>query len=288
MSENKRESSAMSAADRVRLARNGDRPVAEAYIDALFDSFFPLAGDRKNGDDESVMGGVAMFHGLPVTVIAQQKGKNLEEKVRYRFGMPNPEGYRKAERLMKQAEKFGRPIITFVDTPGAYPGKEAEERGQGEAIARCLAVMSRLMVPTIAVFIGEGGSGGALAIGVADVTIMLENSIFSILSPEGFASILWKDASKWEEASEVMKLTANDLKKLGIADVVISEQDQETGRSGAHQIPEIVFERVDTELQKSLAALLSIKATALAEARYKKLRRIGADQGKSEKKGEKR
>ena len=264
----------MTAADRVRLARSQDRPQAEEYIEALFDGFFPMAGDRCGGEDEAVLGGVAMYHHIPVTVIAQRKGRNLEERTRFRFGMPSPEGYRKAERLMLQAEKFGRPVITFVDTPGAYPGKEAEERGQGEAIARCLAVMSRLTVPVISVFIGEGGSGGALAIAVCDKMIMLENSIFSILSPEGFASILWKDASRWEEAAEVMKLTAPDLKKLGIADVVVEEP--ENWNDGVERA--YLFRQVDQSVQKSLEQLLNLRGTAIAEKRYEKLRRMGAVQ----------
>ena len=266
----------LTAADRVKMARMEGRPGAEDYIGALIEKFFPLAGDRKGGEDESVLAGIGFFRGRPVTVIGLRKGRTLEEKIRYRFGMPNPEGYRKAERLMRQAEKFGRPLITFVDTPGAYPGKEAEERGQGEAIARCLAVMSRLQIPTVAVFIGEGGSGGALAIGVADRTIMLENSIFSILSPEGFASILWKDAGKWKEASQVMKLTAADLKELGIVDQIISEKDSASGMEGAHQIPQLMFERVGNAIAAQLEPLLKVKRSDLAERRYKKLRMIGA------------
>ena len=279
--------SAISAADRVRLARNNRRPGAGDYIGAIFTGFLPMAGDRHCGEDETIIGGPAFFHGLPVTVIGQQKGHDLEEKSRLRFGMPDPEGYRKAARLMKQAEKFGRPVITFVDTPGAYPGKEAEERGQGEAIASCLKLMSRLKVPVLSVFIGEGGSGGALAIGVADVTIMLENSVFSILSPEGFASILWKDAGRWEEACQVMKLTASDLESLGIADVVISEAGEEEAGTGAysygaHQIPEVMYRRVDEVLWSSLVPLLRMKGTALAERRYQKLRAVGRQPQKTQ------
>ncbi|MGF6375767.1 acetyl-CoA carboxylase carboxyl transferase subunit alpha [Clostridiales Family XIII bacterium PM5-7] len=258
------------AAQRVKLARMPGRPTAREYIDAIFDDFFPLSGDRKNGDDESVLGGLAFFHGVPVTIIGHQKGVDLEENVKYRFGMPNPEGYRKAERLMLQAEKFHRPVITFVDTPGAYPGLEAEQRGQGEAIARSIATMSRLSVPTISVFIGEGGSGGALAIGVADKTIMLENSIFSILSPEGFASILWKDASRWEEACEVMKLTATDLQKLGICDVVIAET-----KEGAHEAREYIFDAVEKTIEEQLTPLLKVNGQTLMKDRYKKLRNVG-------------
>ena len=262
----------LTAADRVRLARSPQRPGAEEYIRTLFEEFFPMAGDRCGGEDEAVLGGVALYHGMPVTVIAQRKGRDLKERTRYRFGMPNPEGYRKAERLMKQAEKFGRPVITFVDTPGAYPGREAEERGQGEAIARCLSTMCRLTVPTASVFIGEGGSGGALAIGVTDILIMLENSIFSILSPEGFASILWKDAGRWEEAAEVMKLTAENLKELAIADVVVPEPvDWTDGAAKA-----ALYRRLDQAISEGLEPLFNLKGTVIADRRYEKLRRIGA------------
>lgn len=259
----------MPASQRVTLARNNQRPTTREYIDAIFEDFFPLSGDRRHGEDASILGGIAAFHGMPVTVIGHQKGRDLEENMKYRFGMPNPEGYRKAQRLMEQAEKFGRPVVTFVDTPGAYPGLEAEAGGQGEAIASSIALMSRLKVPIISVFIGEGGSGGALAIGVADKTIMLENSIFSILSPEGFASILWKDASRWEEAADVMKLTAEDLQKLGICDVIIPEGE------GAHIEKNFVFEAVEREIADGLAALTKKKGTALAEERYKRLRNVG-------------
>lgn len=266
------------AAERVALARHPERPTTRDYIDAIFDDFFPLAGDRKHGEDASILGGIGSFHGHPVTIIGHQKGRDLAENLKYRFGMPNPEGYRKAERLMLQAEKFRRPVITFVDTPGAYPGLEAEAEGQGEAIARSIAVMSRLTVPTISVFIGEGGSGGALAIGVSDKTIMLENSIFSILSPEGFATILWKDASRWEEACEVMKLTAADLAELGICDVIIPETEE-----GAHKAKAYVFEAVEREILASLSQLHRISGTALAKERYKKLRNTGNFKRKAEK-----
>lgn len=264
--------SEISAAERVSLARNPGRPTTKDYIEAIFDDFMPLAGDRKYGEDASILGGVAFFHGLPVTVIGHQKGRDLEENLKYRFGMPNPEGYRKAERLMIQAEKFHRPVITFVDTPGAYPGLEAEMNGQGEAIARSIAVMAGLKVPVISVFIGEGGSGGALAIGVADRTIMLENSIFSILSPEGFASILWKDASRWEEAAEVMKLTAGDLKELGICDKIIPET-----KDGAHSAKAYVFSAVEQEILASLKTLRKLSGETLAKERYRKLRNIGKE-----------
>lgn len=204
------------AADRIKIARGSGRPTAIEYIEYIFDDFFCLSGDRLHGEDASITGGVAFLNGSAVTVIGHQKGRDLEENVKCRFGMPSPEGYRKTQRLMKQAEKFNRPVITFVDTPGAYPGIEAEAGGQGEAIASCIALMSRLKVPVISVFIGEGGSGGALALAVADKVIMLENSVFSILSPEGFSSILWKDPSRWEEACSLMKFTAADLKDMGM------------------------------------------------------------------------
>ena len=259
----------ITAAQRVALARHTGRPTTRDYIEAIFDDFIPLAGDRRHGEDASILGGIATFHGIPVTVMGHQKGRDLEENVKYRFGMPNPEGYRKAQRLMEQAEKFGRPVITFVDTPGAYPGLEAEAGGQGEAIASSIAMMSRLKVPTISVFIGEGGSGGALAIGVADKTIMLENSIFSILSPEGFASILWKDSSRWEEAAEVMKLTAEDLKDLVICDVIIPEGE------GAHKDANLVFDQVEREVAEELKPLMKKKGEVLAEERYRKLRNVG-------------
>lgn len=261
---------AMTAAERVALARHPQRPSAGEYIHAVIDDFLPLRGDRLHGEDGAILGGIGFFHGRPVTVIGQQKGRNLEENLECRFGMPQPWGYRKAIRLMEQAEKFGRPVITFVDTPGAYPGLEAEEEGQGEAIARSIACMSRLTVPSVAVFIGEGGSGGALAMGTADRILMLENSIFSILSPEGFASILWKDASRQEEAAEVMKLTAGDLQKLGICDVVIPEGD-----GGAHQNREQVFHRVEQELEKALAQLEQIGGQNLRKQRYRRLRDVG-------------
>lgn len=270
------------AAQRVALARRPDRPVAEEYIEAMFNQFFPLYGDRLHGEDGSILGGVGFFHGRPVTVIAQQKGRSLEENIACRFGMANPEGYRKAVRLMKQAEKFRRPVITFVDTPGAYPGVEAEAGGQGEAIARSIACMAGLEVPTVAVFIGEGGSGGALALAVSDRTIMLENSIFSILSPEGFASILWKDASRHEEAAEVMKLTAGDLMELGICDTVIAE-----GSEGAHKAREYVFDQTERALERALAELSGKSGSALAADRYRRLRHIGRMK-KPEKKPEKK
>lgn len=211
--------------EKVLLSRKMDRPVGMDYIEALFSDFVELHGDRYFGDDPAIVGGIARFHGVPVTVIAQCKGRNTKENVYHNFGMPSPEGYRKALRLMKQAEKFKRPVLCMVDTPGAFCGIEAEERGQGEAIARNLLEMSALRTPILSVVIGEGGSGGALAMAVADEVWMLENAIYSILSPEGFASILWKDSARAKEAAEVMKITATDLQQLKVVDGVIREPE---------------------------------------------------------------
>lgn len=255
----------MTAWDRVVLARQLERPKALDYINAIFEEFIELHGDRNFGDDKAIIGGIATLNGMPITVIGEQKGKNVKENMERNFGMPEPEGYRKALRLMKQAEKFGRPIITFIDTPGAYPGMGAEERGQGEAIARNIMEMSSLKVPIICIVIGEGSSGGALAIGVGDKVIMLENAIYSILSPEGFASILYKDASKAKEAAKNMKITANDLKKLKIIDQIISEP--ETGVQDD-------FDNIAKELKKYLIQkikkLQQLSEEELLKQRYEK------------------
>lgn len=258
------------AEDRVYLARHPRRPKIDDYIAEIFTDFFEQRGDRQCREDASILGGVALFHGQPVTVIGHRKGHNMQESMKYNFGMPGPEGYRKALRLMEQAQKFGRPIITFIDTPGAYPGKEAEERGQGEAIARNLAEMSKLDVPVIAVVTGEGSSGGALALGVANRVLMLENAIYSVLSPEGFASILWRDAARSQEACRVMKLTAQDLKEGGVIEQVIAEPD-----GGAQADPGALFAQVDKALQKNLEELCGMSAAQLREQRYEKFRRIG-------------
>ena len=216
----------LSAWERVQLSRKMDRPSGSDYIEALFDDFTEFHGDRTYGDDKAIIGGIASFHGMPVTVIAQQKGNNTKENIYHNFGMPMPEGYRKALRLMKQAEKFHRPVICFVDTPGAFCGVEAEERGQGEAIARNLIELSGLKIPVLSIVTGEGGSGGALALAAGDQVWMLENSVYSVLSPEGFASILWKDSTRAEEAAEVMKLTATDLYQKGIIEEMIPEPEE--------------------------------------------------------------
>ena len=266
----------LTAGEKVKLARSPLRPRAKEYIQGIFDDFMELSGDGLFGEDKSIVGGIGSYRGMPVTVIGQQKGRNVEENMEYRFGMPNPEGYRKAIRLMLQAEKFHRPVVTFVDTPGAYPGKEAEERGQGQAIAKCIQVMSMLKVPTVTFFIGEGGSGGALAIATADRRIMLENSIFSILSPEGFASILWHDAERWEEAATAMKLTAEDLLTLGACDAVIPEPDvmDEEGRR-------VLYKRIDRVLERELKMLLPLSEKELLKRRYKKLRNMGKTDGRN-------
>ena len=258
------------AAERVALARHPQRLNITDYIDGLFTDFFEQRGDRACREDPAILGGIALFHGRPVTVIGTRKGKTLEENLRCNFGMPGPEGYRKALRLMKQAEKFGRPILTFIDTPGAYPGKDAEERGQGEAIARNLMEMSGLTVPVLAVVTGEGSSGGALALGVANHILMLENAVYSVLSPEGFASILWKDASRSGEACEMMKLTAQDLYRGGIVEEVIPEPV-----GGAQRSHAALFERLDAALRMHLKELCRMSEKQLTDQRYKKYRQIG-------------
>ena len=258
------------AAERVALARHPQRPNITDYINGLFTDFFEQRGDRACREDSAILGGIALFHERPVTVIGTRKGKDLEENLNCNFGMPGPEGYRKALRLMKQAEKFHRPIFTFIDTSGAYPGLEAEEHGQGEAIARNLFEMSRLTVPIIAVVTGEGNSGGALALAVANRVLMLENAVYAILSPEGFASILWKDAHRAGEAAELMKLTAPELKKLGIIDGIIREPE-----GGAQTNHGEMLRSMDRVLLRELTPLLKESGTALAEQRCRKFRAMG-------------
>lgn len=260
----------LSAWDRVLLARHQKRPTACDFINYIFDDFIELHGDRLFKDDSSIVGGIAYLNGKAVTVIAQQKGKNLEDNLTRNFAMPHPEGYRKALRLMKQAEKFNRPIITFIDTPGAYPGLGAEERGQGEAIARNLLEMSGLHVPVIAVVIGEGGSGGALALGVANKVLMLENAIYSILSPEGYATILWKDATLASKAADVMKLTSYDLEEYGIIDYIIKEPI-----GGAHYDKEQTFENTKNVIVSELNKFNTLTHLEIRESRIKKFRDIG-------------
>ena len=220
------ESKVLTPYDRVQIARKKNRPTVNDYIEALFDDFIELKGDRLGAEDESILGGIAMFRGIPVTVIGHRKGHTTEENIRYNFGMTSPEGYRKAVRLMKQAEKFHRPVITIVDTPGAYPGLEAETNGQSVAIAEAIAKTVTLKVPVITIITGEGSSGGALAISAADSVWMLENAVYSILSPEGFAAIVWKDAKRAAEACDIMKITAGELLEYGLIDGIIPEGKQ--------------------------------------------------------------
>ncbi|MDP4164302.1 MAG: acetyl-CoA carboxylase carboxyl transferase subunit alpha [Bacillota bacterium] len=256
--------------DRVQIARHPNRPTTLDYISNLFEDFFECHGDRAYGDDEAIVGGIARFHGLPVTVIGHQRGKDTKENIRRNFGMPHPEGYRKALRLMKQAEKFKRPIICFIDTKGAYPGKAAEERGQSEAIARNLFEMAGLKVPVICIVIGEGGSGGALALGVGNYIHMLENSTYSVISPEGAAAILWKDATQAKRAAESMKITAPDLKMLGVVDEIIPEV-----KGGAQKDVKQQSNAIEKVLKDSLQKLLGLSEDELVNNRYEKFRLIG-------------
>lgn len=258
-----------SAWETVTLSRKANRPVASDYIQAIFDDFIELHGDRYYGDDGAVIGGIATFKGMPVTVIGQQKGKNTKENIKRNFGMPSPEGYRKALRLMKQAEDFQRPIICFIDTPGAFCGIEAEERGQGEAIARNLFEMSKLTVPVLSIVIGEGGSGGALALAVANEVWMMENAIYSILSPEGFASILWKDSKKADEAAKVMKITAKDLYNMGLIEKIIPESEP-ANEQNVLQIANII----KLEMLEFFADYCEKTREEINEQRYQRFRRM--------------
>ena len=262
--------SKMTPWDKVNLARNPQRPTALDYIERIFDEFIELHGDRLSKDDKATVCGLAKISNQKFTIVAQQKGRNTKENIERNFGMPNPESYRKGIRIMKQAEKFNRPIITFVDTKGAYPGIEAEERGQGEAIARSMLEMCRLKVPIIVIVIGEGSSGGALAISVGDKILMLENAVYSILSPEGYASILWKDGTKAKEAAEVMKLTAEDLYNFDIVDSIIKEPV-----GGASKDIDQVSESIKNEILKQLKELKKLNENDLVEKRYQKFRKIG-------------
>lgn len=256
--------------DRVQLARHPQRPHALAYVRGLCEEFVELRGDRRHGDDAAIVAGLARFDGRTVAVLGQQKGSNIKENVRYNFGCSHPEGYRKALRLMRYAEKFGFPLLCFIDTPGASPDMEAEERGQGQAIAENLLAMACLRVPIIATVIGEGGSGGALAIGVADRLLMIEHAIYSVASPEASAAILWHDASQAPAAAAAMKITAADLCALGIADEVVPEV-----LGGAHLDPVRTIADVGEALQRHLRDLLELPVPELLRQRYEKYRSIG-------------
>ncbi|MDX1335680.1 MAG: acetyl-CoA carboxylase carboxyltransferase subunit alpha [Gammaproteobacteria bacterium] len=253
-----------------QLARHPRRPYTLDYIEKLFTDFEELHGDRAFADDPAIVGGIARFNGKPVMVIGQQKGRDTKEKIRRNFGMPRPEGYRKAMRLMHMAERFEIPIMTFIDTPGAYPGIGAEERGQSEAIARNLFVMSNLKTPIICTVIGEGGSGGALAIGVGDRTLMLEYSTYSVISPEGCASILWKSAERASDAAEALGITSERLKELGLIDEIIPEP-----LGGAHRNPEVMFDNLRSALESSLDHLQSSSIDKLLDQRYQRLMSYG-------------
>lgn len=260
----------LTAWQKVQLSRHPKRPYTLDYINSIFTKFTELHGDRGFADDQAMVGGLARLDGQATLVIGQQKGRNVQENVQRNFGMVHPEGYRKALRLMKMAAKFGLPVISFIDTPGAYPGIGAEERGQAEAIAFNLRMMSTLKVPIIVVVIGEGGSGGALGIGVGNRILMLENAIYSVISPEGCAAILWRDAKKAPRAAEALKLTAQDLLKLGIIDEIIPEP-----LGGAHRDYEFTIHRVKKAIRKHLKQLQKLSREELVSLRYKKYRKIG-------------
>jgi len=252
------------------VARHGQRPYTLDFIGYLFEDFVEVHGDRKFGDDPAIVGGYARFRGQACAVVGHQKGRNTKEKILRNFGQPRPEGFRKALRIMKMAEKFKLPIFSFVDTQGAYPGVGAEERGQAEAIAVNLREMAALQVPLIVAVVGEGGSGGALALGVGDRILMLEHAVYSVISPEGCAAILWKNASAAPEAAAAMRITAADLKRLGIIDEIVPEPD-----GGAHADPQLAAENLAPFLEKAMRELLKIKPSMLPEERYKKFRKMG-------------
>ena len=253
----------MSAYDKVLLARAKGRATGLSYIDHIFEDFVELHGDRRFADDPAIVGGIATLGGKPVTVIAMEKGSDMKDKVRRNFGAPNPEGYRKALRLMEQAEKFRRPVVCFVDTSGAYCGLGAEERGQGQAIAENLVKMAGLRTPIVSVLIGEGGSGGALALGVADQVWILENAVYSVISPEGCASILWKDAKKVKDAAECLRLTAQDMEELGVVEKVIPEEKDFS----------LTYSQIKEELVKTLEELSSLPMEELLQKRYQRFRK---------------
>ncbi len=258
------------AMESVKIARKAERPTTKEFIDELFDDFIEFHGDRYFADDAAIIGGIASFKGIPVTVIGIQKGHTLAENIECNFGQPSPEGYRKALRLMKQAEKFNRPVITFICTSGAYPGMGAEERGQGEAIARNLMEMSRLKTPIISIFSGEGGSGGALALAVSDEVWMLEHGLFSVLSPEGFASILWRDSSRADEAAELMKMNAKELLKNGVCDKMFTEAEE-----GLEHNLQYTTDQISEALSEALPRLLKLSKKKLLDNRYDRYRKFG-------------
>jgi acetyl-CoA carboxylase carboxyl transferase subunit alpha len=261
----------LTAWQRTQLARHPKRPYTRDWCRLLLDDFTELHGDRRFGDDAAIVAGLARFEGRSIVVIGHQKGRDTREKIARNFGMPHPEGYRKAERLMELAARFRKPVVTFIDTPGAYPGIGAEERGQAEAIARNLKLMAGLPVPLVAVITGEGGSGGALALGMGNRVLMLEYAVYSVITPEGCAAILWGDAGKAPEAAEVMKITAPDLLRLGVVDAIIPEPV-----GGAHRDWEAAAGHLKAALREHLAALAHLGPEALANERYEKFRRIGA------------
>ena len=260
----------LSPLQKAQVARHPNRPHCLDYINSIIQDFVPLSGDRAFGDDEAIVAGIGNFHNISVAVIGQEKGNDLESRMKYNFGMARPEGYRKAQRIMDLAEKFNMPVITFIDTAGAYPGIDAEARGQAEAIASSIEKCLKIKTPIISVIIGEGGSGGAIAIAVADKILMLENSIYSVISPEGCASILWRSADKVKEATEALKLTAADLKKFGIIDEIIKEPV-----GGAHNNPEQAIKNVEEAIYTNLKNLLSVRSADLKELRTEKFLQMG-------------
>lgn len=270
MAKTKQETQELTAWQKVEIARNPKRRTSIEYIEQIFDEFIELHGDRNFKDDQAIICGLAKIGNQSYTIIAEQKGRTTKENVLRNFGMPNPESYRKAIRFMKQAEKFNRPVITFIDTKGAYPGVGAEERGQGEAIAKSMFEMAKLKVPVISIVIGEGSSGGALAIGVSNKIYMLENAIYSILSPEGYSSILWKDSSRYKEAAEKMKLTANDLYEMKVIDTIIPEpiEMQESDFDK-------VAKTIKNEIKKDVEKMQKQTKDAIVEQRYQKFRNLG-------------